>query len=88
MTDAAWVTVWVDGLPVQTRSDRSLAACVTAANPRVRTSPAGDRGIFCGMGSCLDCRVTVDGATVLACLTPVTPGMRVVTRAQESDHED
>lgn len=39
------------------------------------------RGIFCGIGSCFDCVVTVNGiANRRACITPVEAGM-VVTSA-------
>ncbi len=36
------------------------------------------RGLFCGMGACHDCLVTVDGkVSQRACMTAVEPGMRV-----------
>lgn len=51
------------------------------------------RGMYCGIGHCLECRVTVDGVNdVRACITPVREGMRVtlpegtVRRVEESDH--
>jgi aerobic-type carbon monoxide dehydrogenase small subunit (CoxS/CutS family) len=38
------------------------------------------RGVFCGMGSCHDCAVTIDGRVgVRSCLTPVADGMHVST---------
>ncbi len=38
------------------------------------------RGIFCGMGICYDCLVTVNGErNVRACMTPVAPGMAIET---------
>lgn len=38
------------------------------------------RSLFCGMGVCYDCLVTVDGeANVRACVTAVRPGMRIET---------
>ncbi len=38
------------------------------------------RGLFCGMGVCFDCLVTIDGqANVRACLTSVQAGMVVET---------
>ena len=52
-----------------------------------RHTPTGaPRGIFCGMGVCFDCLVTVDGlAEQRACMTPVRRGMRVQTRSAEGD---
>lgn len=36
------------------------------------------RGIFCGIGHCYECRVTVNGqAGVRACLTPIRAGIKV-----------
>jgi hypothetical protein len=42
-------------------------------------SAAGEaRGLFCGMGVCFDCLVTVDGAdNQRACMTRARPGCRV-----------
>jgi D-hydroxyproline dehydrogenase subunit gamma len=38
------------------------------------------RGLFCGMGVCFDCLVTIDGqANVRACMTPVRAGMTIET---------
>ena len=38
------------------------------------------RGLYCGMGVCFDCLVTIDGQpNVRACLTPVRAGMVVET---------
>jgi hypothetical protein len=45
---------------------------------RVTTRDAQPRGVYCGMGVCFECLVTVDGwPNQRACLTPVTSGMRV-----------
>lgn len=41
------------------------------------------RGIYCGIGHCYECRVTVDGVSgVRACLTPIREGMQVVSGEQ------
>lgn len=42
----------------------------------LRISRLGEpRGIYCGMGYCHECLVTVDGTSnVLACLTDARPG--------------
>ena len=42
--------------------------------------------LFCGMGVCYNCLVTIDGVPNLrACITQVTPGMVIETRG---DHHD
>lgn len=73
----------LDGRPTEVAGGASVAAALSdlghAAWRTSRPSGAG-RGVFCGMGSCYDCTLTVDGrAGVRACLVPVEPGMRVDT---------
>ncbi|PKN21732.1 MAG: sulfurtransferase [Deltaproteobacteria bacterium HGW-Deltaproteobacteria-22] len=38
----------------------------------------GAQGIFCVNGQCSQCMVLADGVPVKACMTPVSPGMRVL----------
>lgn len=77
------VTVLVDGQAVRVPANISLAAALWDAGvSAVRTSVAGERrGPLCGMGSCQECRVTIDDVLHRrACLEPVRDGMRVTTR--------
>lgn len=70
----------VDGRPISAEPGQTVAAALIGAGITVfRHTPTGaPRGIFCGMGVCFDCLVTVDGLTdQRACITPVRPGMRV-----------
>jgi predicted molibdopterin-dependent oxidoreductase YjgC len=70
----------VDGRPVSAESGQSVAAALIGAGITVfRHTPTGaPRRVFCGMGVCFDCLVTVDGlADQRACITPVRPGMQV-----------
>jgi D-hydroxyproline dehydrogenase subunit gamma len=72
----------VDGRRLRVRADATLAAALAGAGVwRLRTSVGGEpRGPLCGMGSCFECRVTIDGsAHRRACLEPVVPGMDVRT---------
>jgi predicted molibdopterin-dependent oxidoreductase YjgC len=77
------VQITVDGEPMQAYEGESLAAVLMAAGRRVfrHLEPGGHpRGIFCGMGICYDCLVTVAGQDhVRACMTLVQPGMQVTT---------
>jgi sarcosine oxidase subunit alpha len=80
MTDV--VEIIVDGVPLRVAPDGSLAAALLNAGVRsTRRSAGGEaRGPLCGMGTCFECRVTVDGvAQRRACLEPVRSGMTVVT---------
>ena len=66
------------GRALTARPGQSLAAALTDAGERTfRTTAKGaPRGIFCGMGVCQDCLVTVDGIpNRRACMTPVDAGM-------------
>jgi NADPH-dependent 2,4-dienoyl-CoA reductase/sulfur reductase-like enzyme len=70
----------VDGRPTDAEADSSLLAALWNDGVRVlRRSVAGEgRGPLCGMGTCFECRVTLDGAPhVRSCLTPLRAGMDV-----------
>jgi predicted molibdopterin-dependent oxidoreductase YjgC len=70
----------VDGRLVPAESGQTVAAALTQAGISVfrHTATGAPRGIFCGMGVCFDCLVTVDGRPdQRACITPVRPGMQV-----------
>lgn len=69
-----------DGHDIRAKEGQSLAAALTEAGHRAFRETAKDahRGIFCGMGVCQDCLVTVDGTpNQRACMTPVQDGMAV-----------
>ncbi len=74
----------VDGQPVVAYEGETIAVALLAAGKQVLrwTHKRGEpRGIFCGMGICFDCVMTVDGMpNVRTCVTPAQPGMRVVTQ--------
>ncbi|PAM98962.1 proline dehydrogenase [Streptomyces sp. Alain-F2R5] len=79
----------VDGEPLEFTEGQTVAAALVAAG-RVawRTTRVGrrPRGVFCGIGVCFDCLVTIDGvAGQRACLIPARAGMTVTT--QEDDDE-
>lgn len=82
--------VQVDGEPVPAFAGESVATVLLALGRRSfrHTQHGAPRGLFCGMGICFDCLVTVDGVeNVRACLTPVVEGMVIVTggRAETRD---
>jgi NADPH-dependent 2,4-dienoyl-CoA reductase/sulfur reductase-like enzyme len=69
-----------EGRPVTCRTGDSVAAALVDADELDlrETAQGGARGLFCGMGVCQECLVTIDGvAGQRACLTPVREGMRV-----------
>jgi len=72
------VTLLINGEPVAAAAGVSLGSVLHARRPALRTSPGGaPRGLYCGMGVCFECVVTVDGRPERACLTPVRDGMAV-----------
>lgn len=82
------VTVHLDGKAHRVDPGTSVAAALAAGG---RTSFSRDaaghpRGLFCGMGVCHDCLVTIDGrASQRACMTKVQDGMRVERQAARPD---
>jgi sarcosine oxidase subunit alpha len=75
------LTFTVNGHEVVAYRGETVGAALAALGQRaLRLSEKfGDpRGLFCGMGICQECRVTVDGVpNVRACMTLAAPGMRV-----------
>jgi len=73
------VTITFAGRTLQARDGQSVAAALTAAGVRSwRTTRRGarPRGLFCGIGACFDCLLTIDGRPAQrACLVPVRDGM-------------
>lgn len=79
------ITVQVDGRPVAAFAGETVAALLLAEGIRTfrHTAKLGQpRSIFCGIGVCYDCLVTIDGVpNIRACMTPLAPGMAIETRA-------
>ena len=73
-----------EGRSVRPRRGDSLGAALLAVGERVcRTTPSREpRGLFCGIGVCQDCLVTVDGVpNQRACMTAAR-GVAVVERQE------
>ena len=73
----------MDGNLIDAHEGETIAAALLSAGIRTfRLSPKlkEPRGLFCGMGICFECLVSVDGLhAVRACVTPVADGIRVET---------
>ncbi|MDP7652233.1 MAG: FAD-dependent oxidoreductase [Rhodospirillales bacterium] len=79
------VTITFDGEVISGYEGESLAACLTAAGKFTlrRTKSGKARGVYCGMGVCSECLVTVDGRqNQRACMTPLGAEMTVTTQSQ------
>ena len=82
------VAITVDGKPLDALAGETLAAALWA-NGIITLGHHPDtgapRGIYCGIGHCYECRVTVDGLPdVRSCLIPVREGMRVELQKKDS----
>jgi predicted molibdopterin-dependent oxidoreductase YjgC len=76
------VSVTVDGKTLVVDAGTSLLAALwNAGVVSLRRSVTGEaRGPLCGMGTCFECRVTIDGVPHRrACAEPVREGMQVQT---------
>jgi predicted molibdopterin-dependent oxidoreductase YjgC len=77
-------TIQFDDEQVVAAPGQTVAAALWAAGVRAwRTSriSGAPRGLFCGIGACFECLVTIDGQpNQRACLVPARPDMVVKTQ--------
>ena len=79
-TRGAAVEFRFDGHVVTAYEGESVACALFAAGIRtLRRSPrtGSARGMFCLMGSCQECVVSIDGCRVAACQEPARAGLAV-----------
>lgn len=81
-TEAARGTlrIHLDGVTRDAVAGQSIAAAMAGGDGHAfsRDVAGNPRGVFCGMGACHDCLVTVDGRiSQRACITIVADGMRI-----------
>ncbi|HEU5267691.1 MAG TPA: (2Fe-2S)-binding protein [Jatrophihabitans sp.] len=80
-----------DGRPIRFRDGQSVGAALIDAGVRSwRTTRrrGAPRGIFCGIGVCYDCLITIDGvANQRACISAAAPGLSVTTQVG-TGHDD
>jgi predicted molibdopterin-dependent oxidoreductase YjgC len=78
------IKIEVDGELIEALEGEPIAAALMAAGKSVfrytrkRKEP---RGVFCAIGQCTDCMMTVDGVpNVRTCIVPVRSGMKIQTQ--------
>lgn len=78
------VQIECDGEPITAIKGEPIAAALMASGKTVfrytrkRKEP---RGVFCAIGQCTDCMMTVDGVpNVRTCVTLVQEGMKIQTQ--------
>ena len=82
--DAEWankINLIVDGIHVEAADGEPIAVALIANGWRIFRHTARlnePRGLFCALGRCTDCVMTVDGQpNVRTCVTPARDGMVV-----------
>lgn len=78
------ISISFDGKRIEAYEGEPIAAALIAAGIsafRTTVERHEPRGVFCAIGRCTDCVVTVNGVpNVRACVTPVAEGMNVETQ--------
>lgn len=82
------VALTFDGAPLTALPGQTVGAALTGAGIlswRTTRNEGRPRGLFCGIGICFDCLLTVDGAAnQRACLTTARDGMELLSGAGET----
>lgn len=95
--DLKEVHIYVDNNPIIAREGEMIAAALIANNIFINRYTAHKhkpRGIYCAIGRCTDCIMTVDGVpNVRTCVTKVREGMHITTQQgtgvwSEEEHND
>lgn len=76
----AQVRATFEGEPIVAPAGSSVAAALIASGrPAWRPTASGaSRGVFCGIGACFDCLVTINGESgQRACMVTLQPEMQV-----------
>ncbi|HJS51454.1 MAG TPA: (2Fe-2S)-binding protein [Pyrinomonadaceae bacterium] len=76
------IKLTINSVPVEVAEGTTLAVAILASDvEKFRTSVAGQpRGPLCGMGTCFDCRVTINGLKhQRSCTRLVEEAMEIVT---------
>ncbi|NQS90113.1 (2Fe-2S)-binding protein [Patescibacteria group bacterium] len=81
------VTITVDKKKIKAREGEMIIAALLNAGIRINhftRKHRQPRGIFCGIGQCTDCIMTVNGIpNVRTCVSPVEEGMAIETQYGE-----
>lgn len=76
------IEIFVDGQPVKAYRGETIATALLASGHLVsHITDAGPLGVFCNVGMCHSCVMTVNGwPSVRICSTLVTPGCKIETQ--------
>jgi predicted molibdopterin-dependent oxidoreductase YjgC len=86
------VTIFVDGKELKAYKGEPILAALLANDIKVTrytTKQNRPRGLFCGIGRCTDCVMTVNREpNIRTCITPVEDGMRIQTQIGKGKWSD
>ena len=78
------ITIYIDNKPVEAMEGDTIGSALWANGIKTcRYTPKNrePRGVFCCIGRCNDCIMTVDGIpNIRSCITPVKDGMKIKTQ--------
>lgn len=78
------IEIFVDNQPIMVREGEMIAAALIANGIFINRYTAHEhkpRGIYCAIGRCTDCIMTVNGVpNVRTCVTKVEAGMQITTQ--------
>lgn len=78
------IIIYLDGEPIEALESDTIASALLAHGKKIcrYTRKYNEpRGVFCAIGRCNDCIMTVDGIpNIRACITPVKDGMQIKTQ--------
>ena len=79
------ITIFLDGRPIEAYEGETIATALLAAGGETcQTREDKPTGVFCNIGVCHGCLMTVDGQSgVKTCATTVYDGQRIETRRFE-----
>lgn len=90
------ISFWFQGKRLEALEGETIAAALLASGIRtlrVHEETGAPRGIYCNIGHCFECRVTVNGVPGFrGCMTPVkddmeiTPGGKLPTPLKKGEH--
>jgi len=79
-----YISVYIDGQRYEAKKGEVIAATLLANGLKIHRHTAKrhePRGIYCGIGQCTDCVMTVNGVpNVRTCITEVAEGMVIETQ--------
>ena len=85
------IIFFFNGEPVKALEGDTVAAALVSCGVRVFRDSArrhDPRGVFCSIGHCNDCVMTIDGVpSVRSCITCVREGMQVLSEGADSGRE-